>query len=150
MIRSKNQAYKAWLSRPTRAKRIAYEKKRRLTDKLRTKKKGQKLNEHLLRITEEFNKNGLHKVFKEVRSYGEGFKPSTELCKDVQGNTGDCTKIRQRWREYFEGLLNGNSNDEEGEIKEFSEANEDLHSAECPTLEEVKRCFRCTEKPQGS
>jgi hypothetical protein len=79
VIRSKNQAYETWLGRPTRAKRIEYEKKRRLTEKLCRKKKRHKLNEHLCRITEEFNKNDLHKAFKEVRSYREGFKLSTEL-----------------------------------------------------------------------
>jgi hypothetical protein len=41
MIGSKNQAYKAWLSKPTRAKRIEYGKKRRLTGKLCRKKKRQ-------------------------------------------------------------------------------------------------------------
>jgi hypothetical protein len=47
----------------------------------------------------EFNKNDLHKAFKEVRSYREGFKLSTELCKDVQGNIiGECTKISERWK----------------------------------------------------
>jgi hypothetical protein len=56
MIRSKNQAYKTWLSRPTLAKRIAYEKKRRLTDNYVRRNKD-KLNQHLLRITEEFNEN---------------------------------------------------------------------------------------------
>jgi hypothetical protein len=38
MIRSKNQFYKAWLSRPTCAKRIEFKKKRRLTEKLCRKK----------------------------------------------------------------------------------------------------------------
>jgi hypothetical protein len=63
MIRSKNQAYKAW---PIHAKRNQYENKRRLTDKLPVcrKKKRLKLNEHLLRITEEFNENDLHKALR--------------------------------------------------------------------------------------
>jgi hypothetical protein len=39
--------------------------------------------------------------------------------------------------EYFEGLLNVNSNDDEGKINEFFDAN-DLHPVECPTLEEVR------------
>jgi hypothetical protein len=57
----------------------------------------------------------------------------------VQDNIiGECTKVRQRWEEYFEGLLNGNSNDEEGEMNGFSDANEDLHPVECPILEEVR------------
>ena len=47
MITSKHQAYKAWLSRPTCAKRIECEKKRRLTDKLCKKKKRQKSNIYL-------------------------------------------------------------------------------------------------------
>lgn len=54
---------------------------------------------YLLKITEEFNENDLHKAFKEGRSYREGFTPSTELCKDVQGNIiGDCTKISKDGR----------------------------------------------------
>jgi hypothetical protein len=47
------------------------------------------------------------------------------------------TKTRQRWKEYFECLLNGNSNDEEGEMNELFDAIEDLHPVACPTLEEV-------------
>jgi len=42
-----------------------------------------------------FKKHDLHEAFKEVRSYKEGFKPSTEMCKDVQGNiSANCTEIR--------------------------------------------------------
>ena len=41
--------------------------------------------------------------------------------------------------------MSGNSNDEEGEINEFSDANEDLHTVECPTLEEVRDAFRALE-----
>jgi hypothetical protein len=42
-----------------------------------------------------FKKHDLHEAFKEVTSYKKGFKPSTEMCKDAQGNISvDCTKIR--------------------------------------------------------
>jgi hypothetical protein len=43
----RNQAYNKYISRPTRAKRIEYENKRRIADKICRKKKRAALNEHL-------------------------------------------------------------------------------------------------------
>jgi hypothetical protein len=100
---ARNQAYQAWLSRPTRANRAVYEEKRGQSDKLYRKKKRTATNKRLCNISEEFEKNYLHKVFREVKLVKEGFKPSTELCKDSQGNIfGNNAGIRQRWKEYFE------------------------------------------------
>jgi hypothetical protein len=83
---SRNQAYKAWLRRSTQAKRAEYEGKRRFADKLCRKKKRVALNKRLCKISEEFKENDLGVAFKEVKSFKEGFKPSTLLCKDMQGN----------------------------------------------------------------
>jgi hypothetical protein len=81
-------------------------------------------------------------AFKEVKSLKEGFKPSTLLCKDMQGNIiGDSAGTKQRWKEYFEELLNGNRN-EEKEINELPELVEDSNSEKHPTVEEVRNSLR--------
>jgi hypothetical protein len=82
-----------------------------------------------------------------INDLGKVLNRQQSCAKNVQGNIiGDCTKIRQRWKAYFKGLLNGNINDEEGEINEFSDANEDLHPVECPTLEEVSDALGALKK----
>lgn len=46
-------------------------------------------------------------AFKEVETLKEGFKLSSLLCKDTEGNIiGDIAGNKQRWKEYFEELLN--------------------------------------------
>jgi hypothetical protein len=64
---ARNQAYQAWLSRQTRAKRAVYEEKRRQSDKLCRKKKRTATNKRLCKISEEFEENDLHKAFREVK-----------------------------------------------------------------------------------
>jgi hypothetical protein len=63
---ARNQAYQAWLSRPTQAKRAVYEEKRRQWDKLCRKKKRTAANKRLCKISEEFEDNDLHKVLKKL------------------------------------------------------------------------------------
>jgi hypothetical protein len=127
----KNQAYKARLSRSTWIKRTEYEKQR-IADKLCRKKKS------LGTMSGRFKENDLHMTFKEVKSLKEGFKPSTQLTEDSQGNIiGDRVGIGQRWKEYFEVLLNGTGNKRK-EMDEYMELEEDLDIIELPTLDEVQ------------
>jgi hypothetical protein len=116
--------------------------KRRFVDKLCRKKKRVALNKRLCKISEEFKENDLGVAFKEVKSLKEGFKPSTLLCKDMQGNiTGDSAGTKQRWKYYTEELLNWNSNEEQ-EMNELPELIEDSDSEEHPTVEEVRNSLR--------
>jgi hypothetical protein len=55
-------------------------------DKLCRKKNRTATNKRLCKISEEFEENGLHKAFREVKFVKEGLNPSTELCKDSQRN----------------------------------------------------------------
>jgi hypothetical protein len=84
-ISVRNQAYNKYISRPTRAKITEYENMRRIADKICRKKKRAALNEHLTKISEEFNDKNLNMAFKDVKSQREGFKPNTDLSKDSLG-----------------------------------------------------------------
>jgi hypothetical protein len=133
----KNQAYKAWLSRPTWIMRTECEKQRRRADKLYRKKKRPHLNKSLCRTSERFKENGLHMAFNEVKSLKEGLKPSTQLIIESQGNIiGDRIGIRRRWKEYFKVSPNGTSNEKE-EMDKRMELEEALDIVELHTLEEV-------------
>jgi hypothetical protein len=137
----------AWLSRPTRAKRAVYEQKRRQSDKLCRKKKRTATNKRLCKISEEFEENDLHKAFREVKLVKEGFKPSTELCKDSQGNiTGKNAGIRQRWKEYFEELLGGNSNEDELFNNDLLELRENPQDGRRPHFGRGQRFFKKPEE----
>jgi hypothetical protein len=96
------------------------------------------LNKRLCKTSEEFKENDMGVAFKEMKSLKEGSKPSTLLCKDMQGNIiGDSAGTKQRWKSYLDELLNGNSNEEE-EINQLSEPVEDPDSEHNPTAEEVR------------
>jgi hypothetical protein len=81
-ISGRNQAYNKYISRPIRAKRTEYKNMRRIADKICRKKKRAALNEHLIKICEEFKEKKLNMAFKDVKSQRDGFKPDTDLCKD--------------------------------------------------------------------
>jgi hypothetical protein len=82
-------------------------------------------------------------AFKDVKSQREGFKPNTDLCKDSLGRIiGDSQGIKQRWKEYFQELLNGRADMENDIINGgndlINDDNEDTASSEVPTFEEIK------------
>jgi hypothetical protein len=63
---ARNQAYQAWLSRPTQAKRRRRRERRQL-DKLCRKEKRTDKNKRLYKISEEFKEHDLHTAFREVK-----------------------------------------------------------------------------------
>jgi hypothetical protein len=142
-ISVRNQAYNKYISRCTRAKGTEYENKRRIADKMCRKKKRAALNEHLTKISEEFKDKNLNMAFKDVKSQREGFKPNTDICKDSHGKIiGDSKDIKQRWKEYFQELLNGSAGMDNDIINGgndlITDDNEDTASSEVPAFEEIK------------
>jgi hypothetical protein len=80
---------------------MEYERERRIGDKICRKKKREALNEHMIKINEEFQTQNVHMVFKEIKSQREGFKPKTGMCKDRHGKIiADKEEIKERWVEY--------------------------------------------------
>jgi hypothetical protein len=134
---------------------LEYEKKRRIADKICRKKKGEALNEHMIKINEEFQIQNIHMAFNEIKSHREGFKPKTDMCKDRDGTIiEDKEGIKVRWVEYFQELLNGNTEEvDEGteELPDKSEADSG-EQVDTPTLEEVRdslKALRNNTAPGG-
>jgi hypothetical protein len=74
-------------------------------------------------------------AFKDVKSQGEGFKPNTDLCKDSLGRIiGNSKGVKQRWKEYFQELLNGSAGIINGGNDLINDDNEDTASSEVPTF----------------
>jgi hypothetical protein len=85
-LMSRNQAYKAWLIRSTRAKRAEYGGKRRFADKLCRKKKRVALNKRLCKTSEEFKKMTWVWPLKRRSHLKKGLNPlyfSAKICKEI-------------------------------------------------------------------
>jgi hypothetical protein len=82
-------------------------------------------------------------AFKDIKSQREGFKPNTDLCKDsLYRLISDSQSIKQRKKEYFQELLNGNIGMDDDIINGGNDLNnddnKDTASSEVPTFEEIK------------
>jgi hypothetical protein len=79
-------------------------------------------------------------ALKEIKSQ-RGFKPKTDMCKDRDGKIiADKEGIKESWVEYFQELLNGNTEEVDEGTEEFPDKSEADSGGQMdpPRLEEVK------------
>lgn len=103
----KNEAYRQYIARPTRAKREKYDELRRLSNKTIRRKKRKHYDEQLLNIDKDLASKNTRRAYRQLNSIKNGHQPRTSLCKDKNGNIiSDTENIKKRWASYFEELLN--------------------------------------------
>ena len=102
----KNAAYKKWIDRPTRSKRLVYEKLMKVAHK-KCKKKKRTYIDNCIRNTEENIKDKhIRNVYKGVGSLKAGFKPHADLCRGTNNETPSNEEdTKTRWKTYFQDLL---------------------------------------------
>jgi hypothetical protein len=101
-----------------------------------------------LETLEEYgNKGETRKFYKEVWERKIGFRPRADFCRDKEGNLlGGEEEIKDRWKEYFEELLNMKGVENEGEEEEPKRYVNVEPEIESPSLQEVKRSYKISEK----
>ena len=125
LVKQRQQARIKWLQDPNQINAEAYsELKRRTSSTFRSKKRvymKEKINE--------IGKNNANKdvrnMYRGIREIRGGHQSRTDMIKDENGNLlGDTKSILNRWRNYFNNVLNINDR-EEGSFNENT-----IHTAE--------------------
>ena len=147
-IKAKNIAYKNYISRPSRLRKQAYELARREAHRICRNKKRTYVNNKLQKMEKDFNESRSHSAFKMIKNIKRGFVGRTVLCKDDDGNIiGDDDKIRRRWKQYFEGLLNSHPSDLE-EIPQYMEDDDVI--IEPPTRDDVEHAIQALRNKKAA
>ena len=79
-LEEKNAPYKKWIDRPTRAKRMEYERLRKISHKICKNRKRMLMDNHIRDIKENIKDIQIRNAYKEVGSLKASFQPHTDLC----------------------------------------------------------------------
>ncbi|KAG8226614.1 hypothetical protein J437_LFUL007687 [Ladona fulva] len=110
-IQKRNSDRKKYLKGPIRYKKLKYENSRREASRIVKKKKTAYFISIMLRAKETFRENNTREAYKEINFFKKGFQPSTNICRECNGNLlTDKEKVMIRWKQYFNKLLNPSSN----------------------------------------
>jgi len=91
-LEEKNAAYKKWIDRPTRAKKVEYERLRKITHKICKNRKRTHIDSRIRDTEENIKDEQIRNAYKEVGSLKAGFQPHTDLCR----GTNNERKIRRK------------------------------------------------------
>lgn len=139
-IKRKNEARDKKLQRNTRQTQEEYESRRREANRVCRRKKRGMLNEKLKEIEEKRLQKQTRNFYKGTDWFRKEFKPRLTGCKDKQGKLlGEENDIMKRWTEYFNELLNRESNQQPGEAPQYLTAEPLLQP---PTLIEVEEAVK--------
>jgi len=105
-LEEKNAAYKKWIDRPTRAKRMQYERLRKIAHKICKNRKRTHMDNHVRDIEENIKDKQIGNAYKEAASLKAGFQPHIDLCRGTNNEIlSKQEKIKTRWKTYFRDLL---------------------------------------------
>jgi hypothetical protein len=105
-LEEKNAAYKKWTDRPTRAKRLEYERLRKIAHKTCKNRKRIYMGNRIRNIEENIKDKQIRNAYKEVGSLKAGFQPHTELFRGTNNEILSTEEeIQTRWKTYFQDLL---------------------------------------------
>ena len=137
---NKNEAYKNYLQRPTRAKRQIYEDLRRTANKLCRHKKRRILNDKLIELDDNFKSKNIRNAFKIAKSIKTGYVAKTNLVKDETGQIlSNSDKIKTRWQEYFQQLLNPTNMDYQEVERESNTSENEIDE---PSYDEIEAAIK--------
>lgn len=113
-LKEREDARKKFLQTETRTALAAFAEQRKKSRKIVKAKKREKEQRRLQALEEQFQRSESRRFFREVNALRKGFQPRLSICKDRNGDVL-CAKeaIINRWEEYFDGLLNEASREEE-------------------------------------
>jgi len=105
-LEEKNTAYKKWIDRPTRTKRMEYERLQKIAHKICKNRKRTHMGNSIRDIEENIKDKQIRKAYKEVGSLKARFQPHTDLCRGINSEIlSKEEEIKTRWKTYFQDLL---------------------------------------------
>ena len=105
VLEEKNAAYKKWMDRPTRAKRLEYERLRKIAHNVCKSKKRTHMDNRIRNIEENIKNKQIRNAYKEVGALKAGFQPYTDLCRGMNNEILSKEEIKTRCKTYFQDLL---------------------------------------------
>lgn len=143
MIEKRNALRMGYIERPTRAKRILYENARREANRTVRSKKRAYLNAILLKAEQDFKEDNTREAYKGINFFKKGYSPRTTICRSSDGEMLTEEKaILDRWRCYFDQLLNPNRTRDSAPTDCGTTQEDDIEAVPPPTLEEVAKAIR--------
>lgn len=141
-VKEKEKARQLMLQSGTAENKRKYEDQRRKCKALCREKKRKHKLKMLEELEEKYKNKEIRNFYQGTKRVKRGHQPRTSMCKDKQGNLiGDTQKIKERWAEYFEELLNiqrGNGNaSDNGPLHDENEDNE-----QAPENEEIEKVIQ--------
>jgi len=101
-LEEKNAACKKWIDRPTRAKRMEYERLRKIAHKICKNRKRTHIDSRIRDIEENIKDKQIRNTYKKVGSLKASFQPHTDLCTGTNNEIiSNEEKIKTRWKTYF-------------------------------------------------
>jgi len=95
-LEEKNAAYKKWIDRPIRTKRMEYERLRKIAHKICKKGKRTHMDNRIRDIEENIKDKQIRNVYKEVGSLKARFQPHKDLCRDINEILSKEEEIKTR------------------------------------------------------
>lgn len=141
-IEARRVARENYVRAPTRRRTQEYSKARKEARKMLRSKKRAHAKQRLEELERNHQLNENRKFYRGINAERKGYQPRVNTCRDKAGNTL-CEKeqIINRWAEYFEDLLNVDTQLDATE-EEIPENNATQPEVQPPTLEEVQRAIQ--------
>ncbi|XP_055539429.1 uncharacterized protein LOC129726581 [Wyeomyia smithii] len=114
-VNEKNRTWAIYLGRSTRENKANYKRARNdMTTILRRKKRQQEDREHE-ELEQLYRASETRKFYEKVNQSRRGYVPQADMCNDADGNLlTDASEVVDRWKEYFDGHLNGETANRSG------------------------------------
>jgi hypothetical protein len=104
-LEEKNAAYKKWIDRTTIAKRLEYERLRKIDHKTCKNRKRTYMYNRIRNIKGNIKGKQTRNAHKEVGSLKAGFQPHTDFCRGTNNEILSTEEeIKTSWKTYFQDL----------------------------------------------
>lgn len=141
VIEERRKAREEMLGKNTEANREKYKLRRREVKNICRRKKRTHYENKIKDIEERFKNKEIRNFYQEVRKEKRGFQSKQIYYKDKEGNLiGEEEKIGERWKEFFEDLLNKST--EEAEQREKLRNEEEGEDVYPPTENEFRELVK--------
>lgn len=111
-------------------------------------KKRKHLNNIVLQMEQDFKTNRSKEAHKVVNLFKKEYNPRTSICKKEGQLIAGKKKILDRWRDYFEQLLNPDPTQDGDQAANVGiDEHDDLEGS--PTMEEIRKAVRKLKNNKG-
>lgn len=140
-IKDRSEKKKKWLNSKTNEDRMEYYEINKFTTRLMRRKKREYVKGLLEKAENDQRTNNTKEFFKSIKHFRKGYIPNTYGVKDKEGQIlTQKTQVIDRWKEYFQELLNCEQPTQNEEITEYHNVEPWVEE---PSQKEVETAIKC-------